>query len=390
MEFIEKYKVEREDLLNKAEALIGEGKLEESKEIMANINTLDVDFEAKKLELANLQALKGENKVSELQNYTVNGDVKMTNVSNFAMGGQTNEVLAFGKLLKGEQLTASEMSNVVTTSNGAVAIPESLLNEVIGLVSEQYPLFGDARKFEVKGLLKLPKHKAIVSGDAQAYAEDVQSIDEENTFAQVSLGGVEVAKYINVTFKLEAMSIPAFVEYLRGELVARVGALVGTMVYTGVKANGQFEGAVAVAVTAGQVTRYATGGQISYDNIADSMGKLASQFVNGSAVYANSQTVWGQLAKIKDLDGRPIFISNVANGGVGTIFGLPVKVDGGAPDGTIVIANAREAYAINTNEAITLESDRNLKARTTEFLAHGVMDGAVINEKALVVIAPQA
>lgn len=390
----EEYLAKRNELLAQAEGFINEAKFEESTEIQNEIKTLDSTFEAAAKELANINALK-EQTFENIENKSV--DVKgATVVENQGVGEVVNkkELIenAFAKTLMGKELTADEMTNLAVTSDNQVVIPQHTMDEIIGLVTEQYPFFGHARRFDYHGVLTLPKHKAILSGDARTYRETEGTVVEENEMVEIKLVGIEVAKMIEISFKLEVMSISAFMAYFRDELVERIGALVGTMVYTGIKANEQFEGCVDALKTVGQGVEYPAGSQLAYDSITAAMAKIASKFTNFSSFYVNNATLWNQLATIKDGkdSSTPLFIPDPTGGTVGRIFGRQVHIDGGLPDGVIVVGDARSGYAINVNKQIQVESQRDLVKRSTKYLAHAIMDGAVTNEKALAVISPAA
>lgn len=388
----EEYLNKRNDLLTQAEGFINESKFEESTDIQNQIKTLDTTFENAAKEMANINALKEQtfenikNKSVSIKGATV---VETEGIENKVDKKQLIEN-AFAKTLMGRELSSDEVQNLAVTGDNQVVIPQHTMDEIIGLVTEQYPFFGHARRFDYHGVLTLPKHKAITSGDAKTYKENQQTEVEVNEMVEVKLVGVEVAKMIEVSFKLEVMSISAFMAYFRDELVERIGAKVGTMVFTGVKGDEEFEGCIEVLKTAGQALEYPGGSQIAYDTLTGAMAKIASKFTNFSRVYVNNSTLWNQLANIKDGkdSSTPLFIPDPTGGTVGRIFGRTVEIDGGLPDGVIVIGDARSGYAVNVNKQIQVESQRNLKTRSTEYLAHAIMDGAVTNEKALVVIHP--
>lgn len=390
----EQYLEQRNALVAQAEGLINEGKFEDSAAKQEEIKALDNKFETVTKELANLAALKEQGAV-ELENKTLedltnlqviekNGDIQNMNKDQVLVN-------AFAKAVMGQELTSQEMKNVTYAEDNGIMIPKTSMTEIIGLVSEEYPFFGDAKKMNVRGYLTVKRHKAIKSGDAKGYKEKEETEVEENDFVEVVVKGVEVAKLIEVSFKLESMSVPEFMEYLKKELVERIGTVVGTWVFTGdATTDKEFEGVVKVLDTSGQTVKYSASGEVSYETLTGAMAKLASQFQTGASFYANNATIWNKLANVLDKNGRPIFIPDATSGGVGRIFGLVVKSDGGAPDGVIVVGKPSSGYVINTNKGLSVDSDKNLKKRTTEFLGHAIMDGKVTDERAFVAIIPEA
>lgn len=395
----EQYLAQRNELVTAAEALIAEGKFEDSQLKMQEIEALDNQFENTQKELANLNALKQQTMI-DIENKSINeGELttmtQVENVQNKSLNELELMENAFAKTVMNKPLSANEqavfteMNNVTYAEDNQVVIPKHVVDEIIGLISEEHPFFGDARKFFYKGVLTLPKHKAIKSGDAKFYSEKTATEVEENEFVDVRLEGKEVAKLIEVSFKIESMSVPAFMQYLKDELVDRIGELVGSKVFTG-NGTDEFKGVVTELSTTAQKVEYDATAGLKYTDLTTAFGMLKSQFANGAAIYANNATVWNKLATILDGNGNPIFIADPAVGGVGRLFGFPVKVDGGVPDNMFVFGNAKKGYAVNEVKPITVETDKDLKARTTQFLGHSIMDGAVTDERALVLVAPSA
>lgn len=386
----------RSELLLNAEALINEGKIEEFNAIEIQVKDLDNEIEAAKLANANLKALQENKVVLDLENKSiqVEGAKQMENIQTNVLPNEVVYTNAFAKTLMGQELTSQENSvfmemNNHTTLNSGVMIPTTTLNEIITEIEAQAPFFADARKFQVTGLLKLPKHTAITAGDAKAYLESEATEVEKNTFVEISLGGKEIAKYIEVSFKVESMSISAFLEYLKGEIVERVGVELGRQSISGNGVKEMTGVLTALAAVTAQLTTYTVETGISYKDLTAAMSKLGSKHTSNAVVYASNDTVWNKLANILDTTGRPLFISDVTAGGVGRILGFPVKVDSAIPAGTVIIGNAK-GYAVNTNEALSVESTRDIKARKTGFSAYTVVDGNVTHEKAFSVIAPSA
>ena len=387
---------QRSELLSNAEVLVNEGKLEEFNAIEEQVKELDNKIDAAKLANANLKAMQESTKVVDLENKTiqVEGAKTMENIAPNVLSNEQVYTNAFAKTLMGQELTPAENNTFMemnnhTTLNTGVVIPTTTLNEIISDIEAQAPFFADARKFQVSGLLKLPKHTAITAGDAAAYLEAEATAVEKNTFVEISLGGKEVAKYVEVSFKLESMSIGAFLEYLKGEIVDRVGAELGRQSISGNGVKEMTGVLTALTSVAAQRTTYTTAAGIVYKDITTAVSKLGSKHVPNAVIYASNATVWNNLANIMDGNGRPLFISDVTAGGVGRILGFPVKVDSAIPAGTVIIGNAK-GYVVNTNESLSVESVRDIKARKVGFSAYTIVDGNVTNEKAFSIIAPSA
>ena len=391
---IEELLKQRNELLEQGETLVNEGKFEEFNAIEEQVNALDSQIEAAKLANANLQALKGSDIATDLQNKSqiVEGAKVMENLN-----VKSTEKLyenAFAKTLLGQELTSEENSvfmemNNHTTATAGVTIPETTMNEILTEIYAQNPFLADVRKLNIKGNVSLPKHTAITSGDAAAYLESEATAEEVNAFAEIQLTGKEVAKYLTVSFKLEAMSIPALLDYLKTEIVERVGAELGRQAINGNGVKEMTGVLTALASVTSQKSTYAAATGPDYAKVLEVIGKLGAKHANNAVFYADNATVWTVLAKIVDENGRPYFIADTTAGGVGRILGFPVKVDSAVPAGTVIFGDAK-GYVINTNEAVSVESSRDIKARKTGFSAYTIVDGNVTHEKAFSILAPTA
>ena len=410
----EQYKEMRNQLMEEAENLIGEEKTEDANAKMQEIEQLDNKWEETKLTNANLNALKDKTKGLEIENESI--DVKGgKTVENLQ---QPNNVLsddqvyenAWAKSMMGKTMEASEkevfdkvnydFDNAYThdTGNTGILIPETVAAGIWSRAEELYPLYADVKKYAVRGKLTLKKHVSIDAGDAAWYDEATEVADEQNTFGELNLDGHELAKSVTVTWKLKAMAVQEFIPYIINELGERVGVALGNAVATG-SGNGQPRGvetALLAETDTPQIVSYdpeaATPEELAYSHLTDAIGRIHSSYLNGSTIYANNATIWGQLANLTDEMGRPLFIPDVTAGGVGRMFGMVVKPDAGISDGSILIGNANKGYVFNTNEPFSVVTEDHAKARTTDYVAYSIVDGDVLDEKAFALIqnAPNA
>lgn len=408
------YLAQRQALLDEAEAMIGEGKTEDANAKMKDIETLDNKWEETKLANANMEALKGKTTITDLVTKSENVEGKVIE----AMG---NEVVidekkqyenAWAKVMQGKKLDDAdqtlfdkvnyEFSNAYThdTSNTAILIPETVTAGIWKRATESYPLLADVKKFNVKGTLTIKKHTGITAGDAAFYDEDTATADEQNAFGELSLTGCELAKAITVSWKLRTMATEEFIPFIINELGERVGVALGTSVAVGKGKPGVsdeflpepqgIETALLAEALTPQVVSYdpeaSTPDPLAYEDFTAAIGKIHSSYLAGSAIYANNATIWNQLANLKDGEGRPLFIPDVTSGGVGRMFGMVVKADAGITAGSVIIGNPAQGYVMNTNEPMSVATEEHVKARTVDYAAYTIVDGAVLDNKAFALI----
>jgi len=397
----EQYVEQRNELINQAETLIAENKLDESESKMQEVKDLDNKWEGVKVANANLNALKDDVKVTDIENKaeTVVGGKSVGEFNDIVKDEASLYESAWAKNLMNQEMTMDERSAFAkvndlsnefthTTINTPTLIPETVVAGIEALMEEQYPLLADVRKFNVKGHLTMNRHEGIVEGDANWYTEDVVVEDEENAFGQFTLTGHELAKAVTVSWKLKAMAVSEFIPFIQREIASRMGIAKATAVVHGTgsdQPNGIITALEAESGTP-QIVEYS---ELEYENITEAISKIHSSLLSGVSIYANNSTIWNTLANLKDGMGRPLFIPDVTSGGVGRLFGYTIKADGSLQDGEILLGNADRGYIMNTNEPMKLVTEDHAKPRETDYVAYEIVDGDVYETKAFALLTVQ-
>ena len=416
----EKYIEQRNALLKEIENLIEEGKTEDADAKMKEVEALDEKWENVKKATANLTALKGSAKVTDIENKSVDvGGGKVIDTIQKAVPVNNDKMYetAWAKVMQGKKLDANEQAvfdkvnaefrnDAYThgTGNTPTLIPQTVVAGIWSRATEMYPLLADVKKYNVKGTLVINKHTAIEAGDAAWYDEPLvtptSTEDEKNKFGQLTLTGCELAKSITVTWKLRSMATEEFISYIKNELGERVGVALGTAIAQGKGKPGQgetfkpeplgIETALLAESGTPQVVTYnpdaTTPDPLAYEDFTKAIGKIHSSYLAGTAIYANNATIWGRLANLTDNTGRPLFIPDLTSGGVGRMWGFEVKADAGVSNDTVIIGNPNKGYVLNTNEPMSIATEEHVKARTVDYAAYTIVDGGVLDTKAFALI----
>lgn len=407
----EKYLADRKILMDEAQVLINDGKMEDFEVKTKEVEALDSKFEAACLAQANLNAMQDKAKITDIQNKNVKiegGKILATITENKVLDENEVYVGAWANFMQGRKLEGNEQeifnkvnsafNNAYThdTGNTAVLIPTTVAAGIFKVAEEMYPLYADARKFEVTGKLSIKKHTAITAGDAAWYAEATPTADEANTFGELVLDGCELSKSVTVSWKLKAMAMAEFIPYIILELGERCGVALGVAAASGAGATATppqpqgVETALIAEVGTPQVITYdpdnAVPVPLTYAKITAAIGKIGSSYLAGCKIYAKNATIWGQLSNLLDVNGRPLFIPDVTSGGVGRMFGMVVEADAGITGMNILIGNAGKGLVFNTNEPLSIVTEDHAKLRETDYVAYGVVDGGVMDTKAFALI----
>ncbi|VTZ84665.1 phage major capsid protein [Lacticaseibacillus paracasei] len=394
----EEYLKQREALMNDARTAIDKGKSEDANKAMKSVKDLDAKWDQQTKDQANLASLDDHAPI------TLDNAVHVASVANVqplteqrlnaVSKTQPTYDKVWAKTLLGHTLNTAEQAVFDKenarlngapfshqTGNTPTLIPNTVAAGIWKIAEEQYPAFADAKKFNVSGTLTINKHDGIVSGDAQWVDENTQADDEQNQFSQLVLKGYELNKVATVSWKMKSMSEEDFISFLTQELGDRLGVALGVAIHQGDGKRSPLGIETALKAEKGtpQVATYKD--QIAYKDITSTMAKIHSSFAGKAAVYANSKTIWNQLANIVDGQGRPLFIASPINGGVGSILGLVVKPDAGVNDGDVLIADVADTVVVNINQALTVATEDHVKGRSTDYGAYAIADAGLLTTK---------
>ena len=398
----DEYLKKRQELLNKAKKFIDEGKTQEADEVMNDIKDLDEKYEESCKQHANLEALN--NSVRSRAHHVLGstGELEMDDdkgdkdtVVDFKSEKYLN---AWCNKMQGKTLTQDESDTirmvneayVHTTENTGEVIPETVVKGIWKEVEDMYPFYADVAKTSVTGTLTMVI--GDTSTDAAWYEEDTNTDDGKETFTTITLNGCELARAITVSWKLKEMARAEFLPYIQKRMAEKMGAACGYGVTHGagvVKNKPSEPSGIVTAIEAEEKTprivKY-TAGELTWKNITEARKKIKSGYANGLAVYANANTIWGEIASCVDGIGRPLFMAGTESGSVGRISGLLVKEDGSMKDGEILIGNANRGYTVNINKGISMQTEDHVTARTTDYAAYAIIDGTPITLNAFVLL----
>lgn len=397
----QEYLNKRNELLTKAEAFLNEGKLEEFEAKEKEIKELDAKFERLAKAQANMNALKGPTISDSIVTITEgetgviakNEPMKMRDEKDLYLNAWAKNMM--GMRLDGEEKEIFDKVNedfrnqVQTTQEHAVLIPETVRDGIWREAGELHPILGDVRMTFVPGDLTILREENS-GDDAEWYDENTEVKDSDFAVGELNLTGCELAKNIPISWKLRKMSIPDFIAYITTLLAEKMGAALAKAIVSGKGKPGAGDSfkpeprgivtALEAESGAPQIVEFEE--KLDYEDLTKAMGLIKSAYKSGAAIYAKSNTIWNVLANLKDQTGRPLFIPDVTAGGVGRIFGLPVKEEDAVNEGEILIGNVARGYAMNVNENMTIYTEEHIKKRYTDYMGYAIVDGDVLTNKA--------
>lgn len=405
---IKDYAEQRQKLMDEARAALNSGDLALAKEKREAIEALDAEKERLDKEAANLNALFAM-KVSAPANI----EDKSVEPDGARSAGKTGGVRdeealyrsAFARTLMNQPLSTDESAvfarmnsglevhgTLQTASTHTIVIPNTLVEQIWKEMSEAHPILRAVPKTYVKGKLTYPREKD--GGDnATWYDESTEVTSGSFTLDSIELDGYELAKSILISWKLEKMSIDAFLTYIANLIAEKMGNALAAAIVSGTGTK-QPQGIVtaleAESSTPQVMTWTATSDEVDYAKLTEFMGKIRSGYSSGAVIYAKNSFIWNVLANLLDETGRPYFIADVISGGVGRLFGHVVYEEDAVPENAMLLANVARGYRMNVQEEISLLRDEYMTKRQTEFMGYAILDGKPITTKAFVYLKKTA
>lgn len=261
--------------------------------------------------------------------------------------------------------TETRAAFTATTANTGVVVPTTLLNEIWDLVSGQHAIMGDINVLRTGTTIDILKHTAITAGAAKQVAENAANDDEQNTFVKVTLAGKDFSKTINISYALQAMSIPAFEKYLTQEIANGISEAMAAHTVAAIETGMAAGNKVAVAAAKG----------LTYADLTKAFGQLkrASKVV----VYATRSTIYNRLVSMVDTTGRPIFQPSLQAGAEGVLLGAQIKIEDAVADDKLLIGDPSKVTC-NMVQDIMIETDRDIAKHVN------IMSGYARGESALI------
>lgn len=380
------YNETRAALMADAKKLLDEGKLEEFEAKKAEVEALDAKYDAEAKAEANLEALERGSRVDSAAKPVV------AEKSREEILDSTEYKRAFLKAMMRKELDADERGafNIANATQAAgshsALIPKTLMKEIWEEMAQLHPVLADseASRTYVKGKVSIPY--ADISGDGAWTAETTATSEGTLTSGTVDLDAYDLSKGITVSWKLYEMALDSFEAFLRRKLAEKVSNALAAAFFTGTGSTNTQPTGVITALEAEtntpQVVTYTAANGIGYTNIITAMSKITAGYFTGSSIYATSATIWTLLAGIVDNTKQPIFIPDPSAGGVGRIFGIPVKPEDGVTAGKVVVGNFAKGYASNMAADVELHYEEHVLARKTDYAAWCLADGKPMTTKA--------
>lgn len=259
-------------------------------------------------------------------------------------------------------------------NNGGLFIPDDVMMDLMNRMELVSPFFRDIPKTSVNGYVKFPYRKGGTGAEEQA--EGVANKDGQVEWAELTLTVLEVSETIRVTWKLEAMAVDSFINYIIEELAMQVPEKIATDLFYGdgtgtisgvTKAGNHLDGSYVIGTGTGEVADI-------YGAIEAGVKLLTSPRKRSGAKIYVAQDIMDAMVFARDKQNG--FLHNPINGvGINSLSKYPIEMDPFLNDGDFVIGNPR-FFKFNWNEALSITKDVSGKNRINDYTGYAVVSGA--------------
>lgn len=281
-----------------------------------------------------------------------------------------DEKRALGVALTTTATTYTEPSSGADgVNNGGLFIPETVSMEILKEIELESPFLRDVAKTYIKGLISFP-YKESGSG-AEWGTEGTDNKLESDKWEELTFAQMELTKTIRITWKLEAMAVEDFINYIVGEVSREMREELADKPFygTGVK---EIAG---ISLSGNNIDAEYESTVTSLEAIKAGLAKLPKRKRAGAKIYI-AEDLALDIAFLKDDNG--MYINNPVNGvGLESIAKYRVEVDPFLKDGDFVIGNARW-YKMNFNENLSVSKDIIGRSRVNDYTGYCVVGGAPV------------
>lgn len=285
---------------------------------------------------------------------------------------------AFFKQILNKPLTEVE-ERAITSSGANGVIPVQTANELVHRMKEIAPLLSEITLMRVAGNVTVGT--MLEPDDAYIHQEAATITASNDALAYVSLAGYEFFKIVPISKTVQTMSVEEFEEWLMEIIAEDIAAKIENAIITGTGTN-QPGGLGSITMTAG-TNLISTTASITYDDVCTLMTYPAKGFRKKAKFMCNSTFQFGELAKIKDSNLRPILVESVAAGVAPRLMGRELLISEECPDGTLWFGDFTKIFG-NLSSDITVD-----KSEHSSFRA-GLVDYRGFAEFDCKVAAPRA
>ena len=287
---------------------------------------------------------------------------------------------AFFKKLMGKEL--SEEERALTTSTTAV-IPTETSDKIFDKMVQLAPLLGEIELFHVPGNLKFAVETTRADAGYHTQNSTGINVDATAVLTEVSLGGYEFTKLIQVSDSILQMSVNDFEDWLVRMLAESLATKIESEIINGTGSS-TVKGINALSYVNNQNGVQFNGSTgLTGANVRTAVGLLPGGYDTGAKFLMKKKTLFNQFMGLQDnakhdlvrVEGNKYFI-----------YGYPVILSDEVSDNVAFLGNFKK-YVGNLNRDVEVKKDFDIDTNSYKYLGVGIFDGKPACTDAFIKIA---
>ena len=398
----QEYLEKRQVLMNEAEGLINEGKIEEGNAKMEEVKKLDNQWEEIAKAQANLNALnepKGININNLAGTRGVDGVVVDTLDNNIITNNEDlyNSIeyrKAFmNNVLKGTPIPdkfVNEDANTITTDVGSV-IPTTVLEKIVEKLEATGMILPLVTRTSYKGGLAIPT--SSVKPVATWVSEGQGSEKQNKPTGQIVFSYYKLRCAVSVSFETSVVTLGVFETTLINNIAEAMTKALEQAIISGT-GGGQPTGILTETAPEGQNIDIPADEYVDYETLINAEAALPLAY-ESEAVWCMTKKTFMKFIGMTDQNGQPIARVNYGINGrpERTLLGRTVvlndymtSIDAVENDTVVAFLFNFKDYVLNTNYNITVKryEDNDTDDQVTKAIM--LVDGKVIDKNSLVTV----
>lgn len=398
----EKYLAQRNDLVESAQTLINEEKIEEANSKMEEVKALDDQFENEAKAAANLNALKDNSKITNVYvgGIKTNEPMKVIDsIGNVTADGNFTNSTDYRKafmnyVVKGAAIPMEfkNTSESTTTTDVGEMIPETVLAKIIEKMEATGMILPLVTRTSYKGGLTIPA--SSVKPVATWVAEGATSDKQKKTTGSITFNYYKLRCAISNSLEVDTMALAVFETTFVNNVVEAMTKALEQSIISGT-GTGQPQGILTETVVTGQNVDVAAADSLEYKTLIDTEAALPLEYENGAVWFMTKKTFMAFVG-MTDSAGQPIARTNYGIGGSPerTLLGRRVVLNNymssyadtvGADTIVAFLFNPSD-YILNTNLNMTIKRYEDNETDDQVTKAVMLVDGKVVDKNSLVTI----
>ena len=401
----EQYLAKRKELLAQAQKFLDAGKTEDANAKMKEIETLDNEYEVAAKAEANLNALKDNVKITNLEDKSKNIDGQVIdtmvkeNTDKTDMYNSLEYRRAFmNNVLKGIPIPdkfVNADANTKTSDVGSV-IPTTILEKIIEKMDSTGMILPLVTKTAYQGGLSIPT--STVKPVATWTPEGSGSDKQKKATGSIVFAYHKLRCAVSVSFEVSVVTLGVFETTIINNIAEAMTKALEQAIVSG-SGEGQPKGVLTETVVTGQNVDIAAADEPDYDTLINAEAALPLAYENG-AVWCMTKKTFMKFVGMVDGQGQPIARVNygIAGRPERSLLGRTVVLNDymaslGATitnDTVVAFLFNFSDYVMNTNYNITVKryEDNDTDDQVTKAIM--LVDGKVVDKNSLVTVTKKS